>query len=58
MGLTTFLTTIWVVHRNPPMFKILIFKEEWTSGDVVGHGVDVWGVKGVASLNLVGREIA
>jgi hypothetical protein len=32
MGLTTILTTIWVVHRNAPKCKILIFRENWTSG--------------------------
>ena len=45
MGLTTILTTIWVVHRNTPKCKILIFKENWTSGDLLGHAADVWGSK-------------
>jgi hypothetical protein len=51
MGLTTILTTIDFVHRNTPMCKILISKENWTSEDVCGHTADVWG-QGVASSNL------
>jgi hypothetical protein len=42
MGLTTILTTIWFVHRNTPKRRILIFKENWTSVDVLGHAADVW----------------
>ncbi len=56
MGLTTILTTIWVVHRNTPKCKILISKENWTSEDVGGHAADVWG-QGLTSLNLAGYEI-
>ena len=41
MGLTTILTTIWVVHRNTHKRKILISKENWTSEDVGGHAADV-----------------
>jgi hypothetical protein len=43
MGLTTIVTTISV---DPPKYlrcEILIFKENWTSMDVLGHAPDVWG---------------
>jgi hypothetical protein len=46
MGLTTILTTIWVVHRNTPKRKIHIFKENWTSVDGLGRAADVWGSRG------------
>jgi len=42
MRLTTILTTFGFVHRNTPVRKILIFKENWTSADVLGHAADVW----------------
>jgi hypothetical protein len=33
------------VYRNTPKCKILILRENWTSGDVLGHAADVWGSK-------------
>jgi hypothetical protein len=42
MGLTTILTLTFV-HGNAPKSRILISKENWTSGDVRGHAADVWG---------------
>jgi hypothetical protein len=33
------------VHQNTPMCRILIFKDNRTSGDVPGHAADVWGSK-------------
>jgi hypothetical protein len=49
MGLTTILTTIWVVHRNAPKCEIPIFKESLTSVDVLGHAADVWGSRAMSS---------
>ena len=39
------------VHRNTPKREILIFKENWTSVDSLGHAADVWG-QVTASSNL------
>ena len=46
MGLTTILTTIWVCPPNPCKCGILIFKENWTPPDILGHAADVWGSRG------------
>ena len=43
MGLTTILTTIWVCPPKYAQVQILIFKENWTCGDILGHAADVWG---------------
>jgi hypothetical protein len=45
MGLTTVLTTIGSVHRDTSKCRILIFRENRTSVDVLGHAADVWGSK-------------
>jgi hypothetical protein len=52
MGLTTILPPVAFGHRNAPKFRILIFKENWTSGDVRGHAANVWGSR-VASSSLM-----
>jgi|SRR6188508_1129852 hypothetical protein len=46
MGLTTILTTIGSVHRNTPMYRIVIYKGKWTSEDICGRAADVWGSRG------------
>jgi hypothetical protein len=53
IGLTTILTTIWVVHRNAPKCGVLVFKESWTAEDVRGHAADVSG-QGLPSSSLAG----
>jgi hypothetical protein len=38
------------------MFRMLISKENWTSGDVRGHAADVWG-QGLSGFKLVRHGI-
>ena len=40
------LTTIRVCPPKYVEVQFLIFKENWTSGDVLGHAADVWGSRG------------
>jgi hypothetical protein len=52
MGLTTILTRhISVRPPKWPKCRVLIFKENWTSGDVHVHAADVWGSRAMSVLS-------